>query len=298
MKSGFDVSLACIACAALLQACGGGGGGGTAPFPAATAEPSPDTPSQSDPGPTPSEEAPRFVATDAAEYLLVGPSTRAEDLSGFEQNAKGAMTRLENLSLSGDFVVANVEATTEYAMGRWVDGTVTYSGGEKPQSYVLRGDAEGSSFHYLVFNPATSWPETGEARCDAGVFSTPTYDRGNFNDPMYYAGEPGAHSGTGTASGSAQLRFENGPQISGEITVVADGASGTVLLEPEAIVRHIQFVPPRALSGSYFQNSSNNSFGAETVLASAARGFYLMSGYATVLSNGARYVGVARFHCE
>lgn len=148
------------------------------------------------------------------------------------------MTTLESISLSGQYELKDVSGEVDFAMGRWVKGTVTLAGTSSGKSVIttLTGQDAGS-LDYLVFNEAKNLPQTGARACDAGTFTTPTYE----------GGESGAHSNSGTATGSAGLSFEVGrPRMGGEI--VSPATSSTV---PSATARPYSSAAP-APGDSFF----------------------------------------------
>lgn len=83
--------------------------------------------------------------------------------------------------------------------------------------------------------------------------------------------------------------------MGGEIVVSADGASGSAPLK--RVVPGQTTFTTHTFTGDFFNNSAGN--GAAVFLGrSSAGGFFVMASYAAVLSNGARYIGVARFSCK
>lgn len=261
----------------LFQACGGGGGGGAAfpvaPAPAAEAAPAaPAAPAaDADSGSVSAQLEPR----PGARYMLLGVSSQSfGTLTQSSQAAGGAMTRLNDNTLTGDSATKEIAGDASFAMGRWAVGIVTRtSGAEK-----LTG-ADNRAFHYVASNLLSALPTTGSATCDAGVFTAPTYTGGT-------AGA--AHSGT--ASGSASLVFDGaGAVASGTPSVAAGDATGNFAVNGKALS-----IGSTAIAGAFLSGGS----GAAIQLGDHGGGAYVVAvGYAVTLSNGARYIGIAKFRC-
>lgn len=154
----------------LLQACGGGGGGGAAfpiaPPSAADAPPAPP-PATADSG---SVSAP-FEPRPGARHMLLGVSSQSfGTLTQSTQAASGAMTKLNDTTLTGATTTKEISGDANFALGRWVAGTVTRSSGAE----TLTG-TDNRAYHYVAFNALPALPTTGSASCDAGVFSGCTY---------------------------------------------------------------------------------------------------------------------------
>lgn len=254
----------------LLQACGGGGGGG-AGFPVAPPPAAPASPANQDSG---SVSAP-FAPVPGARYMLLGVGSQSFGrLTESSQAASGAMTKLNDNTLTGDSATKEIAGDASFAIGRWAAGIVTRSSGAE----TLAG-ADNRAYHYLALNTLPTLPVTGSATCDAGVFTAPTYVGGT-------AGA--AHSGS--ASGSASLVFDGtGAVASGTLSVAAGGATGTVTLNGTVVSPS-----STAITGAFLAGGS----GAAIQLGDHGGGAYVFAaGFAATLSNGARYVGIAKFRC-
>lgn len=253
---------------ALLQACGGGGGGdgGSAPAASSSGAASADSGSVSA----------RFVAGSASRYQLTGVSAQTfGGLSASVQSTSGAMTTLSTTVLSGNSVTKDINGDATYAMGRWVAGTVTRSSG----SETLSG-TDNRAYHYIALNSPAQFPTTGTLSCDAGAFTTPTYQSGG----------GGTSPNTGSATGSATLSFgTGGATVGGAVNVAASGSAGAATLNTT-----ITSTTSTVITGAYLAGGA----GAAVQIGDAGGGAFLVAAsYAATLANGARYIGVAKFRC-
>ncbi len=262
-RSTFPFSLLTVLSIALLQACGGGsddhGSGNIAPGTAAN---------------TGSVSAP-FNRSTSARYQLTGVGSQSFGvLSTSAQDASGAMTSIGSSVLSGSTSVKEIGGDASFAMGRWAAGTVTTTSG----ATTLTG-TDNRAYHYIAINVPTVFPTSGTLTCDRGAFTTPTYTGG---------GNPGT---TGDASGSATLTFSaGGATVGGTVSVSASGLSGWASLSGPIAT------PTSSLTtGAFFSNGT----GAFTQIGDAGSGAYLLAtSYAVTLTNGSRYIGVAKFRCN
>lgn len=320
---GANIKLSALAavCAALLQACGGGGSGGgsgVADSGVAQGTGSNDSPSVvAQPGlePTAVPQATLFVPGAAPYFLIMHRAfENHEPLESYVQNPDGSVTDVDDgaYSLLGDAAeLTEVSSDTHFAMGRWVKGIIQ-RGSDETSTFPANGSGRDSA-HYLIFNEAqrNTMPQLGSFLCDAGVFTTPTY----------LDGGSGNHSDVGTVSGQATLNFREGnPFMGGSISVDADGATGSVTLQAK-LRNYVNGVyvytnPDTGGTttetlvdpGSYYTDTRTGTFntgpfeerhGAAVVLGAAPAGsYYVMATYKVVLSNRARYAGVARFLCK
>lgn len=250
----------------LLQACGGGGSETVA----VTVTPGGLTPNVN----SGSVSAP-FKAGDKPAYLAMSESVRSIGaLNPVVQATSGAMKTLGDTVLGDDGVTKDISGDATYAMGRWVFGTVT----SKTGSEMLVGN-DNRSNHYIVVNTVDEYPASKTLTCASGMFTLPTDVNLNSKAPL------------GTVSGSANLRFDGGvATIGGTINVSTDGATGSVSLTGTSPT------PLKvAVTGSYLSGGA----GSATIIGDAGGGAYLMAtSYAATLSNGARYLGVAKFRCS
>lgn len=261
---------------ALLQACGGGGGGDGGAAPAASTSNSGSgatgTAASADSG----SVSAKFVAGAASRYQLAGVSVQTfGGLSASVQSASGAMTTLGTNVLSGSSVTKDISGDATYAMGRWVAGTVTRSSG----SETLSG-TDNRAYHYIALNSPAQFPTTGTLSCDAGTFTTPTYQSGG----------SGTSPSTGSATGSATLSFgAGGASVGGAVNVAASGSAGAATLNTT-----ITSTTSTVITGAYLGGGA----GAAVQIGDAGGGAFLVAaGYAATLANGARYIGVAKFRC-
>lgn len=257
---------------ALLQACGGGGNdndNAATAAPATTpANTTPTAATGTDTGSVPAA----FVAGSTPRYQLSSANSQSFGKADpFVQQVSGSVTTLGGTALDGGSASKDISGDATYAMGRWVLGTVTRSSG----SETLTGD-DSRSYHYIVLNAPSAFPASGALTCDSGVFTTPT---------------SASVSTTGTASGSASLAFgTGGATIAGSVSVSAAGSTGVASLSATAST-----VSSTPITGSYLSNGS----GAAVQVGESGAGVYLVAAsYAATLTNGARYIGVARFRCK
>lgn len=271
----FPISLVLVG---MLQACGGGGnnGGGvgiptTAPSVGNSgSDGQPAAPTSADSG---SVSAP-FNRGASARYQLFGPGSQSFGaLSDSAQAASGAMTKLNDNVLSGKSATNEIAGDASFALGRWTAGTVTRTSGAE----TLTG-TDARAYHYVAINALTALPTTGTPKCDAGVFTAPTYVAGS-----------GAQ-GAGTTSGSATLAFDSqGAAVGGTLTVAVAGATTTVNLNSQ--VKSPMSTP---ITGALF----NAGTGAAIQLGASGDDAYVLAiGYAATMPSGARFQGVAKFRC-
>lgn len=250
----------------LLQACGGGGSETVA----VTVTPGGLTPNVN----SGSVSAP-FKAGDRPAYLAMSGSVRSIGaLNPVVQAASGAMKTLGDTVLGDDGVTKDISGDATYAMGRWVFGTVT----SKTGSEMLVGN-DNRSNHYIVVNTVDEYPASKTLTCASGMFTLPTDVDLNSKAPL------------GTVSGSANLRFDGGvATIGGTINVSTDAATGSVSLTGTS---------PAPLKVAVTESYLSGGAGSAMIIGDAGGGAYLMAiSYAATLSNGARYLGVAKFRCS
>lgn len=218
----------------------------------------------------------KFARGDRARYQLLGVGVQAFGaLSQSEQAASGAMTRLNDNTLTGASTTKEIGGDANFAIGRWTAGTVARSSGAE----TLTG-ADNRAYHYLALNELKDLPASGKATCDAGVFTNPTY----------VSGGNGANPNSGTASGSSSLAFgSDGAAVGGAVKVTVGDAVGTVNFDTR-----IKSPSSTAITGSFLGAGA----GAAITLGDHGGGAYVVAlGYAATLPSGARYVGVAKFRC-
>jgi hypothetical protein len=260
----------------LLHACGGGGGGSTgAPLalpPASAVSPAAPPPATADSG---AVSAP-FARGERARYQLFGVGSQSFGvLSQSEQAASGAMTRLNDVTLTGSSTTKEINGDANFAIGRWVAGTVTRSSGAE----TLTG-ADNRAYHYVALNELKALPETGSTTCDAGVFTRPTY----------VGGGSGIAANSGDAAGSATLAFgSEGGIVTGVVNLKVGDATGTVNFDTK-----VKSPSSTAITGGVLGGGA----GAAIMLGDhGAKAYAIAVGYAATLPSGARYVGIAKFRC-
>jgi hypothetical protein len=257
----------------LLQACGGGGGGNGFPaaLPPAADAPPPAAPANQNSG----SVSAQFAPGPDARYMLLGVGSQSfGKLTESSQASSGAMTRLNDNTLTGDSATKEIAGDASFAIGRWAAGIVTSTSGAE----TLTG-TDNRAYHYLAFNSLSALPTIGAPTCDAGAFTAPTYTGGT-------AGA--AHSGS--ASGSASLVFDGtGAVTSGTLNVAAGGATGTV-----AFSATVASPSSTSITGAFLSGGA----GAAIQIGDHGGGSYVVAaGYAVTLSNGERYTGIAKFRC-
>jgi hypothetical protein len=267
----------------LLHACGGGsggsGGGGGAPMAVAplsaasgaAAGPAAAAPANMDTG---SASAP-FVRGERARYQLLGVNAQTFGvLRESEQAASGAMTRLNDTTLTGTAATKEISGDASFAIGRWTAGTVTRSSGAE----TLTG-TDNRAYHYAAVNELKAFPASASTTCDAGVFTSPTSVSGG-----------GTEAASGAATGFATLSFGGkGAAVAGGVKVSVGGAVGTVDFDTVVDAPSVTSVTGRFLS---------NGAGAAVTLGDHGDKAYAVAvGYAATLPSGAKYQGIAKFRC-
>lgn len=279
MKNKILLSLSLLSLG-LLHACGGGSGGGSgapmavAPLGAASgaAGPTDTTPANADSG----FVSASFARGERARYLLLGVGAQSFGvLSQSEQAASGAMTRVNDNTLTGSSATKEINGDANFAIGRWAAGTVTRSSGAE----ILTG-ADNRAYHYVALNELKALPTSGNTTCDAGVFTSPTYVDGG----------SGAAANSGAATGSSSLAFGGeGAVVAGAVKVTVGDAVGTVNFDTK-----VKSPSSTAVTGSFLGAGA----GAGITLGDHGSNAYAIAvGYAATLPSGARCMGVAKFRC-
>jgi len=279
MKNKIYLSLSLLSLS-MLQACGGGsdsGGAGVAPMAAAPVA----SPAGATPPPAAADSgsvSKAFVRSEGARYQLLGVGGQSFGvLSASEQAASGAMTRLNDNTLTGQSATKEISGDESFALGRWVAGTVTRNSGAE----TLTG-TDNRAYHYIALNSLKDFPKEARATtCDAGVFTTPTY----------VGGGSVAAASTGVASGAATLVFDSeGAVVGGTVKVSAGDAIETVKLDVK-----VTSASATSISGRFLGGGS----GAAIALGDhGSNAYVLAAGYAAILPSGARYTGIAKFRCN
>ena len=308
-----SVLFASVLTMTLLQACGGGSGDGNAgvtPPPGGG-----DTGGNGGDSTTPpvtggdegSVSAP-FAWTDSGSsyYMLfsqnvtsAGPLRTELDPGGLfcpevacsrgpiVQTASGALARVSQFSVAftgntGDspFVTKNIAGDANYALGRWVQGTVVQStlAAGVISTTVLPGTDEGS-YHYVAYNIPASFPATGNYACALQSGTTPTRVSGSGPD-------------TGAFSGDAlALSFDaGGAHPSGALSISIGNETLTTSL-PTRMVASASL----GITGEFLANGP----GAAAQVADAGSGGYALAvGVTAQSANGALYRGIAYLRCS
>jgi len=186
------------------------------------------------------------------------------------------MTTLDETVLSGTTSVKEISGDANLAQGRWAMGTVTW-----PSVSVVLSGTTNAAYHYVVFNTLTAFPTSGTASCDGG----------NFTAPSYVAGGPAGVVNYGTTTGNATIAFgPGGATVKGVLNGSAGGLSGSTNFGAT-----LDTTTSIELSGNFPLSGSGAFVGVGT---DGGTGYSVVTGYGVALSNGARYQGVASFHCK
>lgn len=218
-----------------------------------------------------------FVRGARARYQLLGSVAQSFGLlTRSEQAASGAMTRLDDTTLTGASITKDIAGDASFALGRWVAGTVTRTSGAE----TLTG-ADNRAYHYIALNELKALPASGNTTCDAGVFTSPTY----------VGGGSGGMADSGAATGSATLSFgSEGAAVAGALKVAAGEAAGTVAFDAK-----VQTPSSMAITGNFLSGGA----GTGITLGDHGGGAYAIAvSYAATLASGARYEGIAKFRCK
>jgi hypothetical protein len=297
----------------LLQGCGGGGGdnndtsasngGGNTTAPGGNGGGSTTPPSGNGGGNTGTggsgsggadqgSVSALFARGDASRYILLNPLGQSSgQLSSSTQAADGAMTALNGNQLSGNYAVQNIAGDASFAIGRWVQGTVTTTTGAD----TLTG-TDGRAYHYIAYQALSAFPSTPLQCGGSESFTTPPAFQCDsmlcaapFPPPTYTSGNSKAALTGSSVSGTAAISFSGGQgTLTGSVTVGANGETAT-----------------QALPGTLSSPSAMNLTGLSTSgpytgaqLADAGNGAYaLVVQFAAVTPSGARYIGVGRLPC-
>lgn len=223
MKSMKRAVAATLCLAAVLQGCGGGGDGSGATT--AQSDPTSPLPPTQTPAPTatalPSEPAtvtPTLAPASAYNFSVSWSGGGSDGpASEFTQTEDGSITAVNEFSLGAPREIKDISYDANYALGRWVNGTVTNTS-DKTTTQI---SADETSYHYVLVKRLSTFPQTGTFTCDNGVFTTPT--RGAFgtsSDPA-----------TGKANGQVTLSFSAvGAAIGGSLQVDVGANAGTLPL--------------------------------------------------------------------
>ncbi|MFC0402291.1 hypothetical protein [Paraburkholderia rhizosphaerae] len=253
----------------------GCGGGHDAPSNSAgdqTAQTNTDT------TPTPTAATAPFAKAQAARYIWIGNGASVVGtLASLSQTASGAVTVINNISLTGEVAVNDVYGDTFFAMGRWAKGTVT--SGDKTS--VLDGVSNAAA-HYVLVNDLAMLPTSGSYHCDSGKYTAPTYIAGSKVPSSAYAG---------ASTGSATLAFDTtGATAAISLQTSAGGSAGAA--NSTATIKS----PSATSVGSFI---SSQPAGIEITLGDGGDGKVLIvAAYKTTLNNGAQYQGVGVFNCS
>lgn len=207
-----------------------------------------------------------------------------------QQTADGAMTVLGTNVLSGDYAVRDIGGDASFAIGRWIKGSVML-GGINPEVTDVLTSTDGRAYHYIAYHDLSTLPfDALHLYCTGGNFTTPTYTSG---------GSQAALTGS-SATGAADIFFNNhSPNValSGSVTVNANGETANLVFP-----NTMRAMPFTALLDSNFMTvtgSLTTGPGTGVQLVDADNGGYaLLVQFAAVMPSGASYIGVGRLICQ
>lgn len=255
-----------LACAA-LAACGGGSGDETAAAADANA------PTAAPASAVPAAPA-AFKAGSNPAYILQGAGLTANGvLDGHTQRADGALTKVDEYQLGGEAAVREIQGDEDYALGRWVAGTVTDS-----RSTRAVTDA-GGAYAYVAFNRLESLPTSGAPTCDSGAFTSSTRVDGTYSQAP----------ASGTTSGSARLTFTESGAVINVTLQAGNGSSQGTVTANGTVARVTSFVFPGGIGGE------GNT--AVVTVGKSGTAYQVVGTYAVNLADRSRYTGVFRFRC-
>jgi hypothetical protein len=195
---------------------------------------------------------------------------------GFTQQTNGAVTTIGSASLGAPATVRDIGGDATYAIGRWAAGSV--SGLQNP---VTLTDSSSASYHYVLFNQATSLPTEGTLTCNNGALTTPTYVGGASVAPPDFKGTVEADASLSFSSAGAAVKVDLSLRST---TSAGVGVFSTTVPAGKTVI-----------TGSGVLNVGNSLY---ITVGAAAQGYDLIGGYFLNTQSGARYVGAYRFHCQ
>jgi len=216
---------------------------------------------------------PKFILANFGREVIGG-------LTAPVQNAGGDVTTLDKYTLSGSpAVTQDIAGDANFAMGRWVWGTVSDTStntviGTMNASYIDNS----FTWHYLLLNNASSWPSSGTKTCDNGVFTKPT--------------TTGAVTTNSQTTGSlATLSFAASRATLGfTLTTTDSGSSNTTSFSTADLGYGIT---------TLVNGTGGGKADTWILLSDGGSGAIRINGlYTTALPNGHTYKGVFSFKCQ
>lgn len=265
------ICLIAVLTACMVTACGDSGSGGTSPATMTSAT----TPTTSTSLGSGSVSA-SYVPSGLASYIFLGAGQQAfGPLTASIQDATGAMTTINGNVLSDATSVQDISGNAHVAQGRWAMGMVTKISGPE----ILTG-LTSAAYQYVAYNNVAAFPTSGSASCDAGQFTAPN-DVGGKSGAAYL----------GATTGNAAIAFgADGATVSGVFNGSAGGVDGSTRFNTLlATTRSL------GITGAFFNDGSGAAVG---IGADGPDAYVVVAGYGVMLANGARYQGVATFHCK
>lgn len=121
-----------------------------------------------------------FAANSIDQMMFIQSSNgnSAGNTKSFVQVA-GALTSLDKYALSGTSAVTqDIAGDANFALGRWVWGTVTDTSSNNTVVQTMDGSMANAAWHYILLNKLSTLPTSGVMVCDNGTFTHPTYNDG------------------------------------------------------------------------------------------------------------------------
>lgn len=266
--------------ACLVAACGGGGGSGSGGTITPASTTSPATPTPTPTSMNSGAVSASYVRSNLARYIFLGAGQQLfGSLTTSFQDATGAMTTLNSNVLSGITSVQQISGNANVAQGRWAMGTVTKTSGAETLT-----SQNSAAYQYVAYNNVATFPTSGAASCDAGQFTAINYVGGT-------SGTANLGTSTGTGTGNAAIAFgPGGATVSGTFNGSAGGAIGSI-----NIGTTLASTTSLGITGSFLSNGPGAAIGIGT---DGTNAYVVVAGYGVMLTNGARYQGVATFHCK
>ncbi len=267
----------------VLSACGGGGG---AAGNSGTSGNNPGNTQSSVPSPSGSVSA-NFVPNGNTPQFILSTSYGIQAIGGLATapvQVSGVVTTLGKYSFSGSPAVAqDVAGDANFAMGRWVWGTVSDTS-TTPSTVLDMMNASYASdtftWHYLLLNNASAWPSSGTMTCDNGVFTKPTVTAGVTTAPV-------------TTGSLATLSFT--------LAGISKATLGFTLTTTDGSASNVANFSANLGYGSMVSVHGVGAGASDTwiLLSDGGSGAIRINGlYSTALPNGNTYQGVFSFKCQ
>ncbi len=269
-------ALGLIVSGLLLSACGGGGSGGGSPGGYTPAPPG--APSNS------GSVSASFAVSGASATFYLAPASgalanAATTPAASAVQSAGAMLQLGDYILTLSPVTQDISGDANYAMGRWVWGTVK-SVATSAVLDTMNGSTTYDAWHYVLVNTLASLPPSGSKTCDAGTFTTPTYIAG---------GTFIANTGLTTSSNPTLSFSATGATVNFTLTTKVGGALNAIAISASNVAASTS-----VLSGSMGAGNS----GAWIYLSDGGAGRIRINGiYNNTVGGSGTFQGAYTFLC-